>query len=92
MREMHSNELKLKAKTHYEMQLEIENYKTRIKYEETKKEELKKRYLNELNSTKIRYENELNRQNRLMKNKYDELVNDIIMENYNIIIKFVNAL
>ena len=51
-----------------------------------------KRRKNELNSTKIRYENELNRQNRLMKNKYDELVNDIIMENYNIIIKFVNAL
>ena len=77
MREMHSNELKLKAKTHYEMQLEIENYKTRIKYEETKKEELKKRYLTELNSTKIRYENELDRQNKLMRKKYDELVNEI---------------
>lgn len=77
MRENHSNELKIKSKACKELQTELSNLKIRIKHEESQKEELKIKCLNEINSAKIRFENELGKQNSLMQSKYDELIKEI---------------
>lgn len=77
LRELHSNEIKINSKNNYEMKKEIENYKVQLKFEENQREELKNKYTNELNAAKIRYENELNKQNQIMQTKYDDLNKEI---------------
>jgi len=77
MKKEHSRELKNHAKTHSEMKKELENLKIRIEMEQNQKEELKNRYMVEFNAVKVRFENEINKQNKLMQNKYDDLVKEI---------------
>lgn len=60
-----------------ELQNQIENYKNKLKFEEEQKEELRSKYETELNAAKIRYDNELEKQNMLMNNKYDTLRDEI---------------
>jgi hypothetical protein len=77
MKALHSRELKNHAKTQSEMKKELENLKVRIEMEQNQKEELKNRYMIEFNAVKVRFENEINKQNKLMQNKYDDLIKEI---------------
>ena len=77
LRAMHAHELKIQAKTQSELKKELENLKVRLEFEQNQKEELKKRFTTEFNAVKVRFDNELNKQNMLMQNKYEELVNEI---------------
>lgn len=72
-----SNETTQNAKTQYELNTEIKNLNTKLKFEQNQRDELKRRYELELNAAKIRYDNELQKQNRLMKSKNQELENEI---------------
>lgn len=89
LRESHLNEIKLNTKTNRDLHNEIASLKLRLKLEEEQKEEIKVGYMNELESAKIRYENELSTQNCFMQSKYDDLVREI--ENLNQIIKQIQA-
>ena len=77
LRESKAEQDNNRAKIEYEMKTEIENYKQRIKHLENEKDELKNRYLTEINAAKIRYDNELEKQNKLMQKKYDDLVMEL---------------
>lgn len=78
IREQNRQELcKLNSKLEYELKTQAENFRIRAKHEEAQREELKKKYQNELNAAKIRYENELSKQNGLMQAKYDNLTREI---------------
>ena len=59
-----------------ELQQQIERFKIKLKQEQDEKEEIKNLHEIELNAAKIRYENELENQNRLMNAKYDALLNE----------------
>ena len=69
-------ENEINAKTIFEMNNQIENYKSKLRLEENQNQELKQRHETELNAAKIRYENELEKQNKLMNIKYDNLMSE----------------
>lgn len=77
LKESKAEEENNRAKIEYELKTEIENYKQRIKHLEDEKDDLKNRYLTEINAAKIRFENELEKQNKLMQKKYDDLVGEL---------------
>lgn len=64
------------AKARFELNNQIEVYRNKLRTEEIEKEEIKARYITELNAAKIRYENELEKQNKLMNLKYDNLTSE----------------
>ncbi len=59
-----------------ELNQQIERFKIKLRQEQDEKEEMRNRYEIELNAAKIRYENELEKQNKLMNIKYDALFNE----------------
>ena len=69
-------ENEINAKTIFEMNNQIENYRSKLRLEENQNQELKQRHETELNAAKIRYENELEKQNKLMNIKYDNLMSE----------------
>ncbi|CAF0920998.1 unnamed protein product [Brachionus calyciflorus] len=85
LRNSHTTEIRVKSKTNRSLQSEINGLRLKLKDEECRNEELKLKYLNELNSARLRFENELSTQNNLMQTKYQDLVKEI--ENLNSIIK-----
>lgn len=56
---------------------ELDNLKLKFDFEMNEKDQLRKRYEAELNATKIRCENEIQRQNQIMQDKYDGFVSEI---------------
>lgn len=65
------------VKAHYELNTEIKNLNTKLKFEQAQRDELKRRYDCELGAAKIRYENELSKQNRIMLSKNQTLEQEI---------------
>ena len=56
---------------------ELENLKLKFEFEMNEKDQLRKRYEAELNAAKIRCENEIQRQNQIMQEKYEGFVVEI---------------
>lgn len=77
MRAQHTHELALQAKIQTELKNEIEHLRQRLKMEHNQKEELKHKFKTEFNAVKVRFENEITKQNKLMQEKYEELNNEI---------------
>jgi chromosome segregation ATPase len=71
------NETSESAKSQYELKTEINNLNNKLKFEQAQRDELKRRYETEISSVKIRYDNELEKQNKLMQIKNDNLVKEI---------------
>ena len=71
------NENSTSAKTTYTLNTQIKNLNNKLKFEESQRDELKKRYDVEINAAKIRYENELQKQSSLMQHKNAELMAEI---------------
>lgn len=65
------------VKVHYELNTEIKNLNTKLKFEQAQRDELKRRYDCELGAAKIRYDNELSKQNRIMLSKNQTLEQEI---------------
>ena len=59
------------------MHTEIENLRQIVKHKEEEKDEVKRRLVVELDAAKIRCNNEIETQNRLMQNKYEHLLDEI---------------
>ncbi len=72
-----SNETSNNSKSHYDLQTEISNLNTKLKFEQEQRDELKRRHEIEINSVKIRYDNELEKQNKLMQLKNDKMAKEI---------------
>lgn len=68
---------KINTKLEYELKIQQENFKIKTRFEENEREEMKRKYALEINAAKIRYENELTKQNSLMQAKYDSLHKEI---------------
>ena len=66
-------------KTVNEVQIksELENLKLKLEFEMNEKEQLRKKYDAELNAAKIRCDNEIQRQNQIMQEKYEGFVVEI---------------
>lgn len=71
------NETSTNAKTTYTLNSQIKNLNNKLKFEESQRDELKKRHDVEINAAKIRYDNELQKQSNLMQEKNDELIAEI---------------
>ncbi len=56
---------------------ELDNLKLKFEFEWNEKEQLRKRYEAELNAAKIRCENEIQKQNQIMQEKYEGFVAEI---------------
>ena len=66
-----------KVKQVFDLNTEIKNLNQKLKHEEEQRNELHRRYGLELNAAKIRYENELNKQNNLMQSKNENLAGEV---------------
>ena len=72
------------SKTQYELNTEIKNLNTKLKFEQAQRDELKRKYEVEISAAKIRYDNELQKQNRLMQTKNTSLMQEITRLNESI--------
>jgi hypothetical protein len=68
---------KLNTRLEYELKVQAENFKIRARHDESQREEMRVKHANELSAAKIRFENELSKQNGLMQLKYDGLKKEI---------------
>ena len=77
LKNVHSNDVESKLKYEREKLLEIELLKQKLRQEEEKYSELKTNFNKEINAVKIRFENELSKQNSIMQQKNNELLDEI---------------
>lgn len=77
LKEKHALELKDNKNTINDLKSQVKALKDKLKQEEEQNEQMKVRLDTELNSAKVRYENELSKQNSLMQSKYDNFVREI---------------
>jgi len=77
LKEKHALEIKDNKNTINDLKSQVKALKDKLKQEEEQNEQMKVRLETELNSAKVRYENELNKQSNLMQSKYDNFVREI---------------
>lgn len=65
------------AKAQYELNTEIKNLNTKLRFEQAQRDELKQQYDVEVSAAKIRYDNELQKQNGIMQEKNQSLMTEI---------------
>jgi hypothetical protein len=77
LKEKHALESKDNKNTINDLKSQVKTLKDKLKQEEEHNEQMKVRLETELNAAKVRFENELNKQNNLMQSKYDNFVREI---------------
>ncbi len=77
LKKLHTNQLQTSLKQEQEKNREIDQLKNKLKHEEQKYDDLKSNFNKEINAIKIRFENELSKQNCIMQQKNDELLGEI---------------
>lgn len=76
MKKLQLNEAN-KAVNEVQIKNDLENLKLKLEFELNEKEQIKKKFDAELHATKIRFDNEILRQNQIMQEKYDNFVHEI---------------